>query len=130
MADLKAIYAVVVVDEEIALDALDVFIAEHWDKKYPKISQSRRDNWTNLSTYLKYLTEIRKRIYTINTIEDFNRQFRKVIKSKSVFPTDDSLFKILYLTMMEITKKWTGRRQDWNLIYAQMVIFFEDRMPG
>lgn len=126
MADLKAVYAAV--DEAAALDALDVF-SEHWDKKYPKISQSWRDNWANLSTYFKFPQEVRRLIYTTNTIEGFNRQLRKVTKSKSVFPTDDSLLKMLYLAMMDITKKWTGRRQDWSVIYAQMAIFFGDRIP-
>ena len=126
MADLKAIYAAV--DESAALDALDTF-AEHWDKKYPKISQSWRDNWANLSTYFKFPQALRRLIYTTNTIEGFNRQLRKVTKSKSVFPTDDSLFKMLYLAMIDITKKWTGRRQDWSMIHAQLAIYFEDRMP-
>ena len=126
MADLKEVYAAV--DEDSALTALDTF-AEHWDKKYPKISQSWRDNWANLSTYFKFPQEVRRLIYTTNTIEGFNRQLRKVTKSKSVFPTDDSLFKMLYLAMMDITKKWTGRRQDWSLIYAQLAIFFGDRIP-
>ena len=126
MADLKAVYAAV--DEESALTALDIF-AENWDKKYPKISQSWRDNWANLSTYFKFPQEVRRLIYTTNTIEGFNRQLRKVTKSKSVFPTDDSLLKMLYLAMRDITKKWTGRRQDWSKIYAQLAIFFEERLP-
>ena len=126
MADLKAVYAAV--DEETALNALDVF-AEHWDKKYPKISQSWRDNWANLSTYFKFPREVRRLIYTTNAIEGFNRQLRKVTKSKSVFPTDDSLLKMLYLAMMDITKKWTGRIRDWSKIYAQLTIFFEERLP-
>ena len=126
MADLKAVYAAV--DEPAALDALDTF-AEHWDKKYPKISQSWRDNWANFSTYFKFPQELRRLIYTTNTIEGFNRQLRKVTKSKSVFPTDDSLFKMLYLAMIDITKKWTGRRQDWSMIHVQLAIYFEDRMP-
>ena len=125
MADLKAVYAAV--DEPAALDALDAF-SERWDRKYPKISQSWRNNWANLSTYFKYPQEVRKLIYTTNTIEGFNRQLRKVTKSKSVFPTDDSLLKMLYLAMMDITKKWTGRRQDWSVIYAQLAIFFGDRI--
>ncbi len=60
---------------------------------------------------------MRKNIYTTNVIEGFNRRLRKVTKFKSVFPPDDSLLKMLYLAMMDITKKWTGRRQDWGLIY-------------
>ena len=62
---------------------------------------------------------MRHLIYTTNAIEDFNRQLRKVTKAKSVFPTDDSLLKMLYLAMMDITKKWTGRRQDWSLIHMR-----------
>lgn len=126
MADLKAVYAAV--DEQAALDALDTF-GEHWDRKYPKISRSWRDNWANLSTYFKYPQEVRRLIYTTNAIEGFNRQLRKVTKAKSVFPTDDSLLKMLYLAMMDITKKWTGRRQDWSVIHAQMAVYFAERMP-
>ena len=126
MADLKAVYAAV--DEAAALDALEVF-SEHWDKKYPKIASSWRDNWPNLSTYFKYPQEVRRLIYTTNAIEGFNRQLRKVTKARSVFPTDNSLFKVLYLAMMDITKKWTGRRQDWSMIHAQLTVYFADRMP-
>lgn len=126
MADLKAVYAAV--DEDAALMALDTF-SEHWDKKYPTISQSWRANWANLSTYFKFPQELRRLIYTTNAIEGFNRQLRKVTKAKSVFPTDESLFKMLYLAMMDITKKWNGRRQDWSMIHAQLAVYFEDRMP-
>ncbi len=126
MADLKAVYAAV--DEPSALAALDAF-SERWDKKYPKISRSWRENWANLSTYFKYPLEVRRLIYTTNIIEGFNRQLRKVTKSKSVFSTDDSLLKMLYLAMMDITRKWTGRRQDWSMIHAQLSIYFEGRMP-
>ena len=126
MADLKRVYAAV--DEPSALDALEEF-AGKWDKKYPKISKSWRDNWANLSTYFKFPEEVRRLIYTTNAIEGFNRQLRKVTKSKSVFPTDDSLLKMLYLAMIDITAKWTGRRQDWPRIHAQLAIFYEDRLP-
>lgn len=126
MADLKAVYAAV--DENAALNALEVF-SERWDKKYPKISISWKDNWPNLSAYFKYPQEVRRLIYTTNAIEGFNRQLRKVTKAKSVFPTDDSLLKMLYLAMVDITKKWTGRRQDWSMIHAQLAIYFADRMP-
>ncbi len=68
-------------------------------------------------------------IYTTNTIEGFNRQLRKVTKNKSVFPTDDSLLKMLYLAMIYITKKWTGKRKDWGQIHSQLEIFFADRLP-
>lgn len=126
MADLKKVYTAV--DEESAMSALDDFAAV-WDSKYPKISKSWYDNWANLSNYFKFPQELRKLIYTTNTIEGFNRQLKKVTKAKSVFPTDDSLFKMLYLAMKDITKKWTGRRQDWSSIYAQLVIYYGDRIP-
>ena len=126
MADLKAVYTAP--DEASALAALEFFSGK-WDKKYPKISQSWQSNWANLSTYFKFPAELRKLIYTTNAIEGFNRQLRKVTKSKSVFPTDDSLFKMLYLAMIDITKKWTGRRQDWSQIHAQLSVFYADRMP-
>ena len=126
MADLKSVYAAV--DEPAALDALDAFSTK-WDTKYPKISRSWRENWANLSTYFKYPQEVRRLIYTTNSIEGFNRQLRKVTKTRSVFPTDDSLFKMLYLAMVDITKKWTGRQRDWSKIHAQLSIYFAERMP-
>lgn len=126
MADLKRVYQAV--DEQSALAALDDF-AEIWDKKYPKISKSWRENWANLSTYFKFPEELRRLIYTTNAIEGFNRQLRKVTKSKAVFPTDDSLFKMLYLAMLDITKKWTGRRQDWAQIYPQLALYYSGRIP-
>ena len=67
-------------------------------------------------------------IYTTNSIENFNRQLRKVTKSKTIFPSDDSLFKMLYLATMDITKKWGGKNRDWNQILAQLCIYFEDRI--
>ena len=126
MADLKRVYQAV--DEQSALAALDDFAAV-WDKKYPKISKSWRENWANLSTYFKFPEELRRLIYTTNAIEGFNRQLRKVTKSKSVFPTDDSLFKVLYLAMLDITKKWTGRRQGCGQIYPQLALYYGDRIP-
>lgn len=125
MADLKKVYAAV--DEQTALYQLDTF-DEKWGGKYPKIALSWRANWANLSTYFKYPQEVRTLIYTTNAIENFNRQLRKVTKSKSVFPTDESLLKMLYLAMMDITKKWTGRRKDWGQIHSQLEIFFADRL--
>ena len=126
MADLRSVYAAV--DEPAALDALDAFSTK-WETKYPKISRSWRENWANLSTYFKYPQEVRRLIYTTNSIEGFNRQLRKATKTRSVFPTDDSLFKMLYLAMVDITKKWTGRQRDWSKIHAQLSIYFAERMP-
>ena len=126
MVDLKTVYGAP--NEQDALYQLEVF-DEKWGGKYPKIAISWRNNWVNLSTYFKYPQEVRTLIYTTNSIEGFNRQLRKVSKNKGIFPTDDSLFKMLYLAMMDITKKWTGRRKDWGQIHSQLEIFFADRLP-
>lgn len=125
MADLKRVYAAPT--EAIALSELDLF-DEKWGGRYPKIAKSWKDNWANLSSYFKYPEAVRRLIYTTNAIEGFNRQLRKVTKSKTVFPTDDSLLKMLYLATMDITKKWTGHRQDWGQIHSQLEIFFEERL--
>ena len=127
MSDLKRVYAAPT--EEIARAELDSF-DEKWSGKYPKIAKSWKDNWANLSTYFKYPEAVRRLIYTTNTIEGFNRQLRKVTKSKTVFPSDESLLKMLYLAMVDITKKWTGHRQDWGQIHSQLEIFFEERLSG
>jgi len=124
MADLKRVYGAV--DEPTALYELDG-LQEKWQSKYPKIAQSWRTNWPNLSTYFKYPQEVRTLIYTTNAIENFNRGLRKVTKSKAVFPTDDALLKMLYLAMVDITKKWTGRRKDWGIIHSQLEVYFGDR---
>jgi len=125
MADLKKVYAAI--DEQTALSELENF-DEKWGNKYPKIAISWRDNWANLSTYFKYPQEVRTLIYTTNAIEGFNRQLRKVTKNKGVFPTDESLLKMLYLAMMDITKKWTGKRCEWGQIHSQLELFFADRL--
>jgi len=123
--DLKNIYKAV--SEKEALEELDVF-EEKWSKKYPQIAKSWRANWPKLSTFFKYHTELRRLIYTTNPIESFNRSLRKVTKNRCSFPSSDSLFKMLYLAMLEATKKWTGSIRDWPSIYAQLSIFFEDRL--
>ena len=125
MKDLKTVYKADT--EELALTSLDE-LEEKWGKKYPTSIASWRNNWSQLSTYFKYPGEIRKLIYTTNAIENFNRQLRKVTKSKTIFPTDDSLFKSLYLAMMDITKKWTGKAWAWGQTLDQICIYFEDRI--
>ena len=125
MKDLKAVYQAPT--EEIALENLDILEA-NWGKKYPSSIASWRNNWPQLSTYFKYPSEIRKIIYTTNSIENFNRGLRKVTKSKSVFPTDDALFKSIYLAMVDITKKWTGTAWNWGQTLDQLMIYFGDRI--
>jgi transposase-like protein len=94
MSDLKLVYQAAT--EDVALQQLDT-LENKWGKKYPSSIRSWQNNWADLSTYFKYPPELRKLIYTTNAIENFNRQLRKVTKSKSIFPTDDALFKMLYL---------------------------------
>ena len=123
--DLKEVYQAAT--EELALENLDRF-EDKWGKKYPSSVASWRNNWTQLSTYFKYPPEIRKIIYTTNSIENFNRQLRKVTKSRTIFPTDDALFKILYLAMCDITEKWTGAGWNWGQTLDQLCIYFGDRI--
>ena len=123
--DLKAIYQAP--SEEMALEALDT-LEEVWGKKYAASVASWRNNWPQLSTFFKYPVEIRKIIYTTNSIENFNRGLRKVTKSKAVFPTDDALFKSIYLAMTDITKKWTGSTWNWGQTLDQFMIYFGDRI--
>ena len=125
MKDLKLVYQADT--EELALSALDD-LEETWGKKYPSSVASWRNNWPQLSTYFKYPVEIRKIIYTTNAIENYNRQLRKVTKSKTIFPTDDALFKSIYLAMIDITKKWTGKAWNWGQTLDQLCIYFEDRI--
>lgn len=113
MADLKLIYATPT--EKIALENLEEF-GKAWNARYPKIYKSWHDTCPVLATYFKYPQAVRKIIYTTNMIEGSNCQLRKVTKSKTIFPLDDSLLKMLYLylTIMDITREWTGRRIDWG----------------
>lgn len=125
--DLKAIYQADTLEmAELGLDQLE----EKWGTKYPSSVSSWRTNWPQLSTYFKYPAEIRKVIYTTNSIENFNRQLRKVTKSKAVFPTDDALFKSIYLAMMDATKKWTGKAWNWGQTLDQFCIYFGDRITS
>ncbi|MBG9792064.1 transposase [Paenibacillus dendritiformis] len=124
-ADLKPIYKAST--EEAALVELDRF-EEVWGTKYPLIIRSWRNNWDELATFFKFPPEIRKLIYTTNIIESYHRQLRKVTKGKSIFPTDEALLKMLYLATMDVTRKWTGRVQNWGQILLQLSIFFPDRV--
>ena len=89
---------------------------------------SWRSNWNELTTYFKYNTKIRNLIYTTNPIESLNRQLRKYTKTKSLYPTDETLMKSVYLSLKEATKKWTGRIPGWGEIYSQLSIYFEGRI--
>lgn len=124
-ADLKLVYTAAT--EEVALAELDR-LEEKWGEKYLIAVRSWRNNWNELSAFFKYPPEIRKIIYTTNAMESYNRQLRKVTKTKSIFPNDESLMKILYLATIDITKKWTQSIRGWAQILAQLSIFFEGRL--
>ncbi|MFB5266908.1 IS256 family transposase [Paenibacillus enshidis] len=124
MADLKAIYQAP--SEDDALYHLEVF-AEKWDSKYPQILKSWKENWAELSTFFKYPNEVRRLIYTTNSVEGFHRMLRKYTKTKTNYPSDDALKKSIYLSIEEISKKWTMPHRDWGIIVGQLLIFFEDR---
>jgi len=124
MSDLKKIYGAV--SEESALFALEEF-GEKWNKKYPQIYKSWEANWAELSTFFKYPDELRRLIYTTNAVEGFHRQLRKFTKTKTNFPTDDSLKKSIYLSIKEISKKWNQPIRNWGIIIGQFIMFYEDR---
>ena len=126
-ADLKKIYgAVNLEDAEYAKEEF----REKWDRKYPNILKSWDKNWTELTSFFEFPNEIRRIIYTTNAVEGYHRMVRKFTKAKSIFPTDDSIRKTIYLSTKEIAKKWTMPVRDWGLAYAQFAIFFEDRFAA
>lgn len=100
VADLKGIYKAV--NEDVAMNNL-LSLKEKWSSKYPNAVKSWEDNWDNLSTFFAFPDNIRKIIYTTS----LNSQFRKVTKTKLIFPNDDSLLKMLYLAVERVAQKWT-----------------------
>ena len=125
--DLKAVYQSPT--EEAALMALDQF-AQTWDDKYPQISKSWRTHWENLNTFFAYPAEIRKAIYTTNAIESLNSVIRQAIKKRKVFPTDDSVRKVIYLAIDAASKKWNMPIRDWRLAMSRFIIEFGDRLSN
>lgn len=103
-------------------------LEDEWAEKYPAMVKSWFNNWERLSNYFKYPKEIRKIIYTTNIIESFHSQLRKVTKSKRVFSSDMSLFKLLYLVQSNLKEQWQGAMKGWKQTYAQMMILFDERM--
>lgn len=124
MADLKKVYQALTLEEaEFAFEEFK----EKWGKKHPAIVRSWENNWVELTTYFAYPYSVRRLIYTTNTIEGFHRQLRKVTKTKTAYPTDDALRKIIYLAIQDISKKWTMPLREWKQCVSQLVIYFEDR---
>ncbi len=125
MKDLKLVYKAV--SKEAAEDELDR-LDEKWGSMYPIVIHSWRSKWENLSYYFKYPAEIRKIIYTTNIIESVHRQFRKLTKTKGAFPNENSLMKLLYMGILNASKKWTMPVWNWSLTISQLAIFFEGRL--
>ena len=124
-ADLKQIYQSAT--EEEALQALEAF-SKRRDDKYPQISRSWHNHWENLNTLFSYPEDIRKAIYTTNAIESLNSVIRKAIKKRKLFPTDDSAKKVVYLAIMDASKKWTMPIRNWKAAMNRFMIRFEDRL--
>ncbi len=124
--DLKAIYRAVT--EAEAEQALSDFEAK-WDRKFPSISKSWRTHWPELITFLKYPADIRKAIYTTNSIESLNRSLRKISKNRGVFPNQESLLKLYYLALERIAKKWTMPIHNWCQALNCFAVEFGTRMP-
>ena len=125
MNDLKKVYKASTLEQaELGFDN----VKEIWESKYPKVIKSWEENWLELTAYFSYPVEIRKIIYTTNTVEGFHRQLRKVTKSKSAYPTDNSLKKIIYLATMDVMKKWTVPIPGWLECEGQFKIIFEGRL--
>ena len=124
VADLKPIYqAATLAEAEAALDAF----AAQWDDTYPAISQIWLRHWENIIPIFNYPMEIRKVIYTTNAIESLNRSLRKVIKTKAVFPDEQSVFKLLYLALNNIAKRWSRPIKNWKAALSHFAILFPGR---
>ena len=126
MRDLKTVYKA---PTRLEAEENLLKLGETWGNKYAIAVRSWENNWDELSIYFNYPAQIRRVIYTTNAIESYNRQLRKVIKTKGAFPHSDSAAKLLYLANANIVKKWTMPIPNWALILNQLVIRFGDRLP-
>ena len=124
-SDFKAIYKAP--SEEIALKELED-VKEKWGKKYPFAISNWETNWDVIRPFFEFSEDIRRIMYTTNIIEGVNRQFRKVTKTKSVFPNDSSLEKMLYLASQNVMKKWKMRYRNWDLVLNQLAILYDHRL--
>lgn len=125
-AGLKVIYGAATAEQ--AATNLETF-SRKWDEKYPTISVSWRNNWERIAPLFGYPPEIRKIIYTTNAIESLNMSLRKVTKNRGSFPSDESAFKLLYLALRNIAKRWTMPVKNWRAALNQFAILFEGKMP-
>ena len=124
--DLKTIYHAATLEE--AERQLAQF-AETWDASYPVIARSWRSNWLRIVPMFGSPGEIRRAVYTTNTIETLNMMLRKVSKNRSLFPSDEAVFKLLYLALRNISRRWTMPIREWSAAMNQFAILFEGRVP-
>lgn len=125
LADLKKVYQALTLEEaELAFEEFK----DKWGKKHPVIVRSWEEHWLELTTYFAYPYAVRRLIYTTNTIEGFHRQLRKVTKTKTAYPTDDALRKIIYLAIQDISRKWTMPLREWKECISNLAIYFGDRL--
>lgn len=127
VTDMKLIYRAA--SKELAEEQLNAF-EDKWGKKYPIAIKSWRQNWHKLSTFFKYAADIRRLVYTTNTIEGFHRQLRKVTKTKGAFTNDMALLKLVYLASQRIAEKWKMPLNNWSLTLQQLTILFEGRLAA
>ena len=124
--DLKAIYQSSTIEEaEMYLEQFE----SKWNTNYPTIGKSWRRNWERITPLFSYPPDIRKAIYTTNTIESVNMSLRRITKNRGSFPSDESILKLLYLALRNISKRWTMPIRNWKLALNQFTIIFEGRIP-
>ena len=123
--DLKAIYTAS--DEEIG-KKLMYEVAERWKEKYPTAMDRWEENWGIISPFFKFSQKIRKMIYTTNSIESLNSSYRRLNKSRNVYPTKDSLMKVLYLSTKKVTKNWTSKVPEWGEVLRELEIIYNGRI--
>ena len=126
-ADFKAVYNAP--NESAALSELET-IKEKWGKKYPYAISNWENNWEDVSSFFQFSGDIRRIMYTTNIIEGLNRQYRKVTKTKSVFPSDTALEKMLFLASRNVTKKWTQRYRNWDQVLNQLILLYDERLTA
>lgn len=127
MSDLKLVYKA---PTKVAAEDALLELESKWGKRYPMVVNSWMNNWSELSSYFEYTEPIRRIIYTTNTVEGFNRQIRKITKSKGGFSSDEALYKLVFLIYRDISKKWDKSISNWAEIISQLSIHFQERLQG
>lgn len=125
MKDLKNIYQAPT--EDVAFHSLEA-LKLNWEKKYPLAVKPWITHWENIRTFFRFPDAIRRMIYTTNAVESVHMQLRKVTKSKTVFPNDEALMKILFLAIRDVSKKWTMPKHEWKTVISYLAIEYGDRL--